>query len=168
MKYIFFIITGLLILLYFWKQKKGKKRSQAVKAYHRKPVSPAFCPYCKFEFEERPTRNRKCPKCQSQIILRRGRILTKEQASTHDVRELAKHRKSIEVQNIKTLRSYKEAGVVKYVEISGAGQNSCQACNRLDGKRFHLENELHNPTLPVKNCTGVYGFCRCCYIPVVD
>lgn len=168
MKYILLIVVGLIILSYFRKKKKVKKKVQAVKTHRSKPAGPAFCPYCKFKFEERPKRNKKCPKCQSKIIVREGKLLTEEQASAFDERELAKHRKSIEVQNMRTLKDYEKSGVIKYVEICGGQQNSCQACKRLNGKRLRLKNELQKPTLPVKNCTSVYGYCRCCYTPVVD
>lgn len=168
MRYILLIIVGLIILSYFRKKKKVKNKVQAVKTYHSKPAKPAFCPYCKFKFEERPKRNRKCPSCQKKLVLRNGKLLTEAQAVDYDTKKYAKIGQQIAASQKKSLIEYKKSGVVKYVEISSAGENSCQACKRLNGKRFRLKDELLNPTLPVKNCTGGYGYCRCCYIPVVD
>jgi predicted RNA-binding Zn-ribbon protein involved in translation (DUF1610 family) len=168
MKYILFIIVGLLILLYFQKQKKVRKRLQVVKSHRTKLAEPAYCPYCNKQLEKRPVRNTKCPMCGAKIILRKGQLLTEEQAAAYDTKELVEQRKSIEANHMATLIGYKKSGVVEYVEICGGGQNSCPACQSLSGKRFLLKDALRNPPLPVKNCTSVYGFCRCCYVAVVE
>lgn len=167
MKYILFIIVGLVILLYFQKRKKIRKGLQTVKSHRTKPAGPAYCPYCKKQLEKQPVHNRKCPMCGAKIILRKGQLLTEEQAAACDRKELAKQRKAIEANHMATLIRYKKSGVVECVEICGGGQNSCPACEALSGKRFLLKDALRNPPLPVKNCTSVYGFCRCCYAPVV-
>jgi hypothetical protein len=168
MKYtVLIIVVGLLILLYFRKQKKAKKKVKTVKARPGRPVGPVFCPYCKFEFNEKPKRNSKCPSCQKKIVLRNSKLLTEVQAADYDRNKYAKIGQQIAASQKKSLIEYKKSGVVKYVEIISAGETSCQACKRLNGKRFRLKDELHNPTLPVKNCTGGYGYCRCCYVPVV-
>ena len=168
MKYVLFIIVGLILFIYFQKWKKARERKPVQKTQIReRQIGHAICPYCKSPLEDRPKRSKKCPKCQSKIMVKAGRLLTEEQAAAYDAKELAKQRKSIEANNMSTLRNYKKSGAVKYVEIVGGGQNSCPACKRVNGKRFRLKDELRNPTLPVKNCTSDYGYCRCCYAPVV-
>ena len=131
-------------------------------------IGPAICPYCSALLEKRPKRSRKCPTCQCKIILREGRLLTEKQAAEYDKRVFENMKSTIARNRMSTLRSYAESRVVKYVEIISAGQNSCSVCRGLDGKRFLLKNELSNPTLPVKKCISNYGYCRCCYVPVVD
>lgn len=130
------------------------------------PVGPALCPYCQKSFEERPKRNRKCPACGSKIILRRGVLLTESQAEDHDKKRSAQIGASIAASKKASLERYRKDGV-KCVQILATGQTSCKACRALRGKKFLVKDELRNPTLPVKDCTGYYGHCRCAYIPVV-
>jgi len=167
MKYLLFVIVGLIVLIYFRQQKKVVKRKPAQKPRGTKqPIGHAICPYCKGVLENSPKRNKKCPKCQSKIMVRGGKLLTEKQAEQYDRRKLEQIAKSITKQNIKALNNYKKSGEVKYVEIIAAG-NSCNACLALDGKRLRLKDELKNPTLPIKNCNGPYGYCRCTYVPVI-
>ncbi len=54
------------------------------------------------------------------------------------------------------------------VKILTCGINSCEACQKLDGKVFTIEEALEKMPIPVKECsTKMYdknrGFCRCCY-----
>jgi len=62
-----------------------------------------------------------------------------------------------------TLEKYRKSGVVKQVEML-ANSDSCEACSKLAGKRYKL-NEA--PELPNPNCTHELG-CRCVVIPVTD
>jgi hypothetical protein len=58
--------------------------------------------------------------------------------------------------------NYKQSGVVKQVEIL-ATQNSCDACKKISGKRFKLNNVIE---LPYEHCTHEMG-CRCTVVPIV-
>jgi len=99
-------------------------------------------------------------------MLRKGNLLTESQAEDYDRKECERIVKQHDFHRRRSLISFKELGVTKYVEISSACDGaSCQACNQLNGKRFLLKDELRNPKLPVKNCTS--SFCRCCYLPVI-
>lgn len=49
-----------------------------------KVENKAVCPYCNFEFEERPSRKKKCPNCGNFIFVRQGRLLTQEEAEIDD------------------------------------------------------------------------------------
>ena len=60
-----------------------------------------------------------------------------------------------------SLADYKRSGVVKQVEIS-ATQDSCNACKRIAGKRYKL-NEV--PELPYEHCMHQMG-CRCTLLPI--
>lgn len=67
------------------------------------------------------------------------------------------------------LLSYRQSEVVKKVEILTCGENSCESCQRLAGKKFTIEEALEKMPIPNKECTfKLYdenrGFCRCCYI----
>lgn len=42
------------------------------------------CPYCKEELKEAPTRKKKCPNCGNYIFVRKGELLTEEQATIKD------------------------------------------------------------------------------------
>jgi predicted nucleic-acid-binding Zn-ribbon protein len=70
------------------------------------------------------------------------------------------------------LKGYKETFVVKQVEVITAGEDSCEHCRKLEGKKFTIQEALEQNILPCKECTndankkGV-GWCRCCYAPVV-
>lgn len=76
--------------------------------------------------------------------------------------------KQLEESHSKTLKGYKESGVIKYVEILPAG-NSCKICKNWKGKRIPLESAIKEQLLPLESCQNkIYGYCRCCYIPVVD
>jgi hypothetical protein len=65
------------------------------------------------------------------------------------------------------LLNYKKSGVVNRVEILTAGEDSCSACRALEGKIYTISQALKENPLPVANCTGRYGYCRCVYAPVV-
>ncbi len=148
-------------------EKINKLLNQCDSVHISKAVLSA-CPYCKYVFEQKPRRNRKCPSCQKRIVLRRGKLLTEVQATDYDRKKYAKIGRQITASQKQSLIEYKKSGVVKYVEILSAGESSCDACLALDNKKLLVEDELRNPTLPVKNCTGGYGYCRCTYIPVIE
>ena len=59
------------------------------------------------------------------------------------------------------IANYRQSGVVKQVKISAA-QDSCNACKKISGKRFKL-NEV--PELPYEHCTHEMG-CRCILLPI--
>lgn len=71
------------------------------------------------------------------------------------------------------LLDFKKEGIVKKVEISVGGEGLCNACCKLDGKVFLIDEALGKMTLPFKGCTnciesGKQGFCMCDYMPVLD
>jgi len=72
------------------------------------------------------------------------------------------------------LRSYLQSGVVQNVEILSAGEgNACSPCLQLHGRCFSVTEALESKPLPCRACTTVVvgtkaGFCRCCYVAVVD
>lgn len=58
--------------------------------------------------------------------------------------------------------------IIKGVKIATCGMNSCEACHKLDGKSFTIEEALEKMLIPCKECTNKifndkYPFCRCCY-----
>ena len=59
--------------------------------------------------------------------------------------------------------NYKQSGVVKQVEIF-ATQDSCDACKKISGKRFSLDQVLE---LPYEHCTHEMG-CRCTLLPITE
>jgi hypothetical protein len=58
--------------------------------------------------------------------------------------------------------NYKQSGVIKQVEIL-ATQDSCDACKKISGKRFKLNDVIE---LPYEHCTHEMG-CRCTVSPIV-
>jgi hypothetical protein len=59
--------------------------------------------------------------------------------------------------HMRSMRNYKRAGI-KTVEISAVGDaRSCEACQKIDGKKYKLANV---PELPYAKCTCDIG-CRC-------
>lgn len=56
---------------------------------------------------------------------------------------------------------YNQSGVIKQVEILAA-QDSCDACKKISGKRFTLNEVLE---LPYEHCTDELG-CRCTVVPI--
>jgi len=62
------------------------------------------------------------------------------------------------------LYRYKSTGINK-LEIFPAG-NSCSKCHLLNGKILTITEALETMPIPVKNCE--MGFCRCCYLPVIE
>jgi DNA-directed RNA polymerase subunit RPC12/RpoP len=72
------------------------------------------------------------------------------------------------------LKDKQKSGVVGKVEILTAGKQSCSACQKLAGKILTIEEALKEMPLPIKNCSfklnpkAPTGWCRCCYIPVVE
>lgn len=60
------------------------------------------------------------------------------------------------------IANYRQSGVVKQVEILAA-PNSCEACKKISGKKFKLNEVLE---LPHEHCTHKMG-CRCTLLPVV-
>ena len=58
--------------------------------------------------------------------------------------------------------NYRQSGVVKQVEVLAA-QNSCEACKKISGKKFKLNQVIE---LPYEYCTHEMG-CRCILIPVI-
>lgn len=72
------------------------------------------------------------------------------------------------------LRRYQQSDVVKKVEILTAGNQSCLVCQKLLGKILTIEEAFRDMPIPVKDCShkinleASTGWCRCCYIPVVE
>jgi hypothetical protein len=66
---------------------------------------------------------------------------------------------------------YKQRGVKK-VEILAAS-NSCEHCQKLNGKILTINEALEEMFIPCEECTHIIsvahrGFCRCCYVPIVE
>jgi len=61
-----------------------------------------LCPYCDFEFEEKPKRRRKCPQCQEWIYVREDKLYTEEGKYVYDwikrLREFGASQKLFEVE----------------------------------------------------------------------
>lgn len=69
------------------------------------------------------------------------------------------------------LYNYQSSGVVNKVQISTAGIDSCDRCRELEGKIFSIEEAIKKMPIPVEKCeTDFYkdGWCRCCYLPIVE
>ena len=66
------------------------------------------------------------------------------------------------------LRDYQYSGIVKKVEIVGAGDSSCAKCQALRGKVFTVTEALESMPIPTENCENAYGYCRCVYLPIID
>jgi hypothetical protein len=72
------------------------------------------------------------------------------------------------------LTEYKKDGVVEKVFIITAGDASCEACQKLDGKVFTVDEALDQMPIPCKDCTfdfqgtGQPGWCRCLYGAAFD
>ncbi|MDP2982416.1 MAG: hypothetical protein Q8O92_03700 [Candidatus Latescibacter sp.] len=67
----------------------------------------------------------------------------------------------------------KQSGITKKVKINTMGTNSCEACQKLNGKVFTIEEALEKMPIPCKECTHKQydderGFCRCQYTGVFD
>ena len=167
MWFVLSIILAFLLAVYFYKYRAACKSSVYTAKQPMKTEIPSICPYCNKVLEKKFSRGKKCPNCQQQIVVRNKVIMTETQASEYDKAVRQNQHKVSVILHRRQLIDYKKTGVTKYVEILAAGQKSCPACRALDKKLFHLKNELRNPTLPVKDCTSDYGYCRCCYAPVV-
>ena len=77
-------------------------------------------------------------------------------------------KKFIVKSNKETLEGYLRSGVVKAVEVLPA-ENACDACKKWGGKKIALKKAIKKPPLPIKDCHNEqYGYCRCCYVAVVD
>lgn len=84
------------------------------------------------------------------------------------MKEKIKVIKEIKENHRETLKSYKESGVIKYVEVLPA-ENACKVCKKWKGKKILLEVAIREQSLPIKSCCNkTYGYCRCCYIPVIE
>ncbi len=72
------------------------------------------------------------------------------------------------------LREQQKSDVVEKVEVSTAGNISCPDCQKLAGKIFTIEEALKEMPIPVKDCShkinpeAPNGWCRCCYISVIE
>ena len=76
--------------------------------------------------------------------------------------------KKLENNHKKSLESYVKSEVIEYVEILPA-ENSCEACKKMKGKKILLKKAVSDSPLPIKSCCNKkYGYCRCCYIPIVE
>jgi hypothetical protein len=71
------------------------------------------------------------------------------------------------------LKRYQNSDVVKSVQVL-ATDDSCAACKALHNKTFSIKEAHEKKILPCRDCTyGVdgekikYGWCRCCYTPVI-
>ena len=65
------------------------------------------------------------------------------------------------------LKEFSRSEVCTGVEVISAGDNSCEACKKLNGKIFLIKEAYSRRPLPVKNCSQECG-CRCVYGPVCD
>jgi hypothetical protein len=71
------------------------------------------------------------------------------------------------------LMKLKRTGVIEKVEILSAGSRSCEACQKLEGKIFTIQEALEKMPIPHDKCTlelnpDKPGWCRCEYIAVID
>lgn len=71
------------------------------------------------------------------------------------------------------LMHLRQEGVVKKVSISTARENSCEACQKLEGKVYTVERALKEMPIPCRDCTyelysDKVGFCRCMYFMELD
>ena len=71
------------------------------------------------------------------------------------------------------LMKFKQEAFIKKVGVLTAGEDSCEACRRLENKVFTIEEALEKMPIPCKECTHkLYdekrGFCRCCYVAEID
>jgi hypothetical protein len=71
------------------------------------------------------------------------------------------------------LRQYQESLRVHKVSISTGGNASCEACQKLEGRVFTIDEALEQAPIPCKQCTfelspGKPGWCRCGYITALD
>jgi hypothetical protein len=72
------------------------------------------------------------------------------------------------------LATYKRDGVVDKVFVITAGDDSCEACHKLAGKIFTVDEALEEMPIPCKDCTfdfrgtGQPGWCRCLYGAAFD
>ncbi len=72
------------------------------------------------------------------------------------------------------LREEQKSDVVEKVEVSTAGNESCPNCQKLEGKIFTIEETLKEMPIPVKDCShkinpeAPTGWCRCCYVAVIE
>lgn len=69
--------------------------------------------------------------------------------------------------------NYKDTDIVKEVEVL-ATDDSCEACKSLNGKKFLISEAVEKKILPCRECSyGIdgdkikFGWCRCCYLPVI-
>ena len=81
--------------------------------------------------------------------------------------DIEKNKREISESLLHSLESYKDSEVIEYVEIL-ATRDSCEACKKGEGNKISLENAIATAPLPVKECSHECGYCRCCYIPVVE
>jgi hypothetical protein len=74
--------------------------------------SPTACPYCLIELEQQPSRRKKCPTCGKLMIVRKGILITKEEADIQNVlkrleqfgiskQQFTKHKQDLTVQSDK-------------------------------------------------------------------
>jgi hypothetical protein len=72
------------------------------------------------------------------------------------------------------LTEFKKGGYVEKVSIITAGDASCEACQKLAGRVFTVDEALEQMPIPCEDCTfdfrgrGQPGWCRCLYGAVVD
>ncbi len=72
------------------------------------------------------------------------------------------------------LKNLQKSEVIKKVEILTCGDSSCLVCQKLTGKILTIEEALRDMPIPVKDCSfklnpeAPAGWCRCCYLPVVE
>ncbi len=72
------------------------------------------------------------------------------------------------------LTAYKQDGIVEKVRILKTRATACEACKRLQGRVFALDEALEQMPIPCKDCTfdfqgtGQPGWCRCLYGAVFD
>jgi hypothetical protein len=62
----------------FKRNRKNENRVEDIKKSHNK------CPYCGYEFEVTPKRKKKCPNCKKFIFVRKGELVTEEEAYIRD------------------------------------------------------------------------------------
>jgi hypothetical protein len=76
-----------------------------------------------------------------------------------------------EIEHEIKLNEYKKSNVISKVRILA---NGCDNCNSLNNKIFSIDEAIEKKILPCKQCTfklnteAKTGWCRCCYLPVVE
>jgi hypothetical protein len=152
------------------KQMHGTFLKERTRSGISMPVQ-LLCPYCAHPIAESTKRSQKCPACNKDFYVRRGKIFHVHNGhQLRTVQDLAvgDHQSLMREFHQRALQHFKKcADAFPFIRISSTEDNcTCAFCIAQKGKLIATDQATNAMLPPFSECMGEDGKCRCTIIAV--